>query len=135
MEANLFARFIDSDSKRGCGRGRTSLYTPPSNGSLSVFTADNAPEHDLLEAGCYVACEKNKEFLYGWSCMTRASYAEFDLTVTPCEDNIVFGACRHMEVLGWPDSKTGKVDVAQELSKKEHSRHILPKRLSTKLDC
>lgn len=65
--------------------------------------------------------------------MTESSYADFGLSVIPCKDGVVFGMCRHMEVTGWPKSKTGRMDIAQELSKKEHGRYMLPKPLSTKL--
>ena len=116
------------------GSGRTSLYTPASDGTFSVYTADNAPERDLTDAGLYVARDKRKEFLFGWSFMTRAAYAKFDLLVTSCEDGLIFGVCEHMQVSGWPKSKSDILSVAQKLSKKEESRHILPERLPTNPD-
>ena len=61
--------------------------------------------------------------------MTKDSYAAFNLTILACEDGIAFGLCRHMEVVGWPERKVDIVDIAQDLSQKEHSRYMLLKPL------
>ena len=66
-----------------------------------------------------------KESLYGWSYMKRSAFAKFDLTIEPNEDKVAFGEAQHMDVCGWPESHTERMDIAQDLCQLEHRRCIL----------
>ena len=110
-----FARFVDERGKRG-GKGRTKLFFPPSYAdSLSVFTATCALNDDLERAGLHVARERGRSRLYGWYLTDEPAYREHGLRVGPNSDGLSFGACRHMDVLGWPPELDKRLVIAQAL--------------------
>ena len=112
-----FARFID-ESKRRRGGGRTKLFIPSKDThNISVFTADDAPDSDLEQAGTHVARERRRRNLYGWAIFYESILSEQQLGVVPDPDGLTFGVCKHMNVQGWPMSNPSRVmDIAQELA-------------------
>ena len=122
MGEQCFARFMVEKGKSK-PRGRTSLYTPPKNGRLSVFTANAVDCGDLTKAGIYVAKQMNKNKLFGWSYMKERSFSEHDLTVIP-DPCISFGASRHTNICGWPPKHEDRIEIVHKLTVKECGRKV-----------
>ena len=121
-----FARFVDERGKRG-GRGRTKLFFPPSDAdTLSVFTATGALKADLERAGLHVAHERGRSRLYGWYLTDEPTYREHGLRVEPNRDGLSFGACRHMDVRGWPNELDKRLVIAQALGEASRYKALDP---------
>jgi hypothetical protein len=133
MTDNLsLARFADEKKKLGPA-GLVRLYTPPRlSETLSVFTATEAPEEDMLDAGKYVARERKKRHLYGWAILSGCAYKSLHLKVS-IDGNPTFGKCLHANVTGWPNEQIEKIACAQKLVKfhKEFPVHKLAKRVDS----
>lgn len=115
-DALCLARFADEKGKLSPS-GLVRLYTPPvRDNSLSVFTATKAPEVDMLEAGKFVAREREHRYLFGWALLRQCAYESLGLKI--CIDgDPTFGKCRHTNVKGWHSGKLERVGLAQKLVK------------------
>ena len=102
--------------------GRTKLFFPPHGvDGLSVFSANGASDADLKRAGIHVARERGRPRLYGWCLTEEPAFRTHDLRVEPSLDKLSFGACRHMDVRGWPNEVGLRLKIAQALG--EASRY------------
>ena len=115
LDDMCLARFAVEKNKRKAA-GLVSLYTPPARtDALSVFTATEAPEKDMLDAGKYVACERKKSHLYGWAVLPEGAYESLRLMAS-IDSSPSFGKCCHANVTGWPEEKVERISLAQKLA-------------------
>lgn len=57
--------------------------------------------------------------------MKEDSYRQCGLRLEPCLTNGVIGPCKHMNVIGWPETNPRLLELIQELIATEFCRKLL----------
>ncbi len=93
---------------------KPSAFQPPSNLRLSVFRIDGLILEEVWEIGrvnVVSTMPLPKENVYGFANIIASAVCEMDLDVDP--DN---NPPRHADIVGWPQEKSERMLIAQELA-------------------
>ncbi len=92
---------------------KTAAFQPPSNLRLSVFRIDGLIPKEVWEIGRVNVAPLPGKDVYGFANIIASAVCEMDLDVDP--DN---NPPRHADIVGWPQEKSERTSIAQELAAK-----------------